>query len=187
MRHVFILLSCLIVSDAFLHASPLVMMVPPFAGAVRFVRTVRLTRQLLRMARVVRRLIHARRLLSMLHMMILGRRGPKFLKTNDICLKRLACEIFTKPEPKADEDKNVHYEELSSNSRQFNNNGIKVFFNLDSLVDNRYCKDRFRSCPLNSMQIIKKIMSMKGIGSQLLPLLPSASNGMDSTKISIFT
>ncbi|GFY41002.1 hypothetical protein TNIN_130721 [Trichonephila inaurata madagascariensis] len=162
-------------------------MVPQFAGAVRLVRTVRLTRHLLRMARVFRRLIQARRLFGMLHMMILRRRGPKFLKTNDICLKRLACEIFTKPEPKVDEDKDVHYDEFSSNSRQFNSNGIKIFFNMDSLVDDRYCKDRFRSCPLNSMQILKKIMSIKSIGNQLIPLLPSPNNGLGSTKISIFT
>ncbi|GFT33210.1 hypothetical protein NPIL_669191, partial [Nephila pilipes] len=55
MWHVFILLSCLVVSDAFLYASPLTMMYSPFAGAARFVRTVRITRQLLRIVKVIRR------------------------------------------------------------------------------------------------------------------------------------
>ncbi|GFU08491.1 hypothetical protein NPIL_326361, partial [Nephila pilipes] len=71
------------------------------------------------------------------------------------------------------------------NARQ-DNNGIKIFFTFDSPEDDGYCKDRFRSCPFNSMQIIKRLMSMKGIRSHSLPSLASPNN-LDATKIHILT
>ncbi|GBO11365.1 hypothetical protein AVEN_47287-1 [Araneus ventricosus] len=56
MRHVLILLSCLLLSDAFMQAvSPTVMMYFPFNGAARLVRTVRFMRYLMRMRTVLRR------------------------------------------------------------------------------------------------------------------------------------
>ncbi|CAL1298518.1 unnamed protein product, partial [Larinioides sclopetarius] len=105
MRHVLILLTCLLLSDALMQAaSPMVTMHFPFNGATRLVRAVRFMRYLMRMRTILRRLHLTRRFVGMVPLLLLGRNGrrhhPKFLTTQNPCLKRLACEVFTKPEPK---------------------------------------------------------------------------------------
>ncbi|KAF8777052.1 uncharacterized protein LOC129976547 [Argiope bruennichi] len=162
MRHVLILLSCLLVSDALLQAaSPMVMMYFRLNGAARLIRAVRFVRYLMRLRTVLRRLHLTRRFVGMVPLLLLGRNGRrhnfKFLTSQDTCLKRLACEVFTKPEPKG-----AQYDGITNAARQ-DNNGFKIFLTFDAPESDDYCKQRFASCPFSAMQIIKALIPIPGL------------------------
>ncbi|GIY63602.1 hypothetical protein CDAR_442521 [Caerostris darwini] len=161
MRSFWILLACVLVSDAFFQPpTPLVTMYFPFPGSNGLLRTVRLVRRLMRMGSMFRRLHLTRRLVGMMPLLMLGRggmrRGPRFLKAEDMCLKRLACEIFTKPDA-------THRGVVSSNTaREDISNGLKIFLTLDTLDEgDDYCKQRHPSCPFSALKILKGLLPLK--------------------------